>query len=283
MTAEVGKVLAIKHLCKEVNSRIVVLASRLISSIVLIPILLIHGIGFPKDGIFWTVIVATSLITAIGSIWMTDAVKFGNLSAVMPMQAAVPVFSLLTLWIGWHETPERTQSIVLMLLSMAAVGLTLYASNRDTTHAGKSIYAFLSLAAAVLFGFTTILDRVAVARIAHGAFAYTACWNLFSLAVMAFETTRTGAWRGLRFSRSSAGVIVYSLSALAAFISQQYAIELSISIPGAVVHIKSISMLHLPLLVIVGIVLLGERPKPLTLAASLSAIILAFLLVYSVL
>lgn len=281
MAAEVGKVLAVKHLCKGVNSRIVVLASRVVSAAVLIPVLFIMGIGFPTDVIFWVVIVATSLITAAASIWMTDAVKFGNLTAVIPMQAAVPVFSLLTLWIGWHERPEKTESIVLMLLSMAAVGVTLYAANRDKTSGGKPFYTILSLAAAILFGVSTILDRTAIGRVAQGAIAYSACWNLFSAFLMAAETARTKAWQGVRLSRSWMPLAVYSLATLTAFVSQQFAIQKSLTIAGAVVNVKSLVMLHLPVLVVLGLLVFRERPRPLTLAASLSAIALAFLLVRS--
>jgi drug/metabolite transporter (DMT)-like permease len=281
MAAEVGKVLAVKHLCRGVNSRIVVLASRIVSAAVLIPVLFIMGIGFPVDATFWMVIVATSLITAIASVWMTDAVKFGNLTAVMPMQAAVPVFSLLTLWLGWHDRPEKAESIVLMLLSMAAVGVTLYAANRDKTSGGKPFYTILSLAAAILFGVSTILDRTAIARVAQGAIAYSACWNLFSALVMTAETARTKAWQGVSLSRSWMPLAAYSLAALAAFISQQYAVQKSLAIPGAVVNVKSIVMLHLPVLVVLGLLVFRERPRPLTLAASLSAIALAFLLVRS--
>lgn len=281
MGAEVGKVLAVKHLCQGINSRIVVLASRVVSAAVLIPVLFMMGIGFPADVIFWVVIVATSLITAVASVWMTDAVKFGNLTAVMPMQAAVPVFSLLTLWTGWHERPEKTESIVLMLLSMAAVGVTLYAANRDKTSGGKPFYTILSLSAAILFGVTTILDRTAIARVAQGAIAYSACWNLFSAFLMASETIRTKTWQGVRLFRSWMPLAAYSLAALAAFISQQYAVQMSLAIPGAVVHVKSIVMLHLPVLVVLGLLVFRERPRPLTLAASLSAIALAFLLVRS--
>jgi drug/metabolite transporter (DMT)-like permease len=283
MTAEVGKVLAVKHLCRGINSRIVVLSSRVVSAAALTPILFVCGVGFPVDAIFWVVIVVTSLITAVASVWMTDAVKFGNLTAVMPMQAAAPVFSLLTLWLGWHETPEKAESIVLMLLSMAAVGVTLYAANRDKTSGGNPFYTVLSLAAAILFGVSTILDRTAIGRVAQGALAYTACWNLFSAFLMAAETARTKAWQGVLLSRSWLPLTVYSLAALAAFISQQYAVQQSLAISGAVVNVKSIVMLHLPVLVVLGMLVFRERPKPLTLAASLSAIALAFLLVRSLL
>jgi hypothetical protein len=98
---------------------------------------------------------------------------------------------------------------------------------------------------------------------------------------MTAETARTKAWQGVSLSRSWMPLAAYSLAALAAFISQQYAVQKSLAIPGAVVNVKSIVMLHLPVLVVLGLLVFRERPRPLTLAASLSAIALAFLLVRS--
>lgn len=282
MAAEVGKVLIVKHLCQKINSRIVVLSGRVTSAAVLIPILFIQGIGFPTDIIFWAVIAVTSLITAVAAVWTTDAVKFGNLTVVMPMQATAPVFSQLFLWAVLHELPQKTETLVLMLLSMAAVGFTLYAANKDKASGGKAIYTLLSLAAAVLIGISTILDRTAISRVAQGAIAYSACWNLFSAILMAAEIARSRTWKTLQWE-SWKPLGIYSALSLAMFLSQQLAIQNSLTIPGAVVNVKAITMIRLPILVIIGIVLFGERPKRLTLAASLTAISLAFLLVRSLL
>jgi drug/metabolite transporter (DMT)-like permease len=282
MAAEVGKVLIVKHLCQKINSRIVVLSGRVTSAAVLIPILFIQGIGFPTDIIFWAVIAVTSLITAVAAVWTTDAVKFGNLTVVMPMQATAPVFSQLFLWAVLHELPQKTETLILMLLSMAAVGFTLYAANKDKASGGKAIYTLLSLAAAVLIGISTILDRTAISRVAQGAIAYSACWNLFSAILMAAEIARSRTWKTLQWE-SWKPLGIYSALSLAMFLSQQLAIQNSLTIPGAVVNVKAITMIRLPILVIIGIVLFGERPKRLTLAASLTAISLAFLLVRSLL
>jgi drug/metabolite transporter (DMT)-like permease len=280
MLANVGKVLTVKYCCGGIDSRVVVFCGRLVSATVLLPLLWISGIGFPTDGVFWLVIVATSLMTAVASVSFTDAVKFGKLTVVMPMQAAVPVFSLLTLWAFWKELP-KSASIVLMLLSMAAVAWTLYADSRDKTTNGKMVFAWLSLVSAVLFGVSTILDRVAVARLVQGALAYSACWNLFSALLMGLEVWRTkGNWQ-IHWNKSWPVLAVYSAAALSAFFFQQYAVQLSQAMSGAVVHVKSIGMLYLPIVVLIQSLTLTERPKPMTLAAGFSAIVLSILLVRS--
>jgi hypothetical protein len=84
-----------------------------------------------------------------------------------------------------------------------------------------------------------------------------------------------------RFSRDWPVLAVYSAAALSAFFFQQYAVQLSQTIPGAVVNVKSIGMLYLPIVVLVQSLTLTERPKPMTLAAGISAIVLSILLVRS--
>jgi drug/metabolite transporter (DMT)-like permease len=280
MLANVAKVLMVKYRCEGIDSRVVVFCGRVVSAAVLIPFLWTSGIGFPTDGIFWLVIVVTSLMTAFASVLFTDAVKFGKLTVVMPMQAAVPVFSLLTLWAFWKELP-KSASIVLMLLSMAAVAWTLYADSRDKTANGKMVFVWLSLVSAVLFGVCTILDRVAIGRLTQGALAYSACWNLFSAMLMGTEVARAKSLRQMQWRPAIFALAVYSAAALSAFFFQQYAVQLSQAIPGAVVHVKSIGMLYLPIVVLVQSLTLAERPKPMTLAAGISAIVLSILLVRS--
>lgn len=298
MLANVAKVLTVKYRCEGIDSRVVVFCGRVVSAVVLMPFMWYSGIGFPTDHLFWLVIVVTSLMTAVASVLFTDAVKFGTLTVVMPMQATVPVFSLLTLWAFWKELP-KSASIVLMLLSMAAVAWTLYADSRDKTANGKMVFAWLSLVSAVLFGVSTILDRVAIGRLAQGALAYSACWNLFSAILMGAEVIRTrnrkpGTVTCLQEKSQKSGncprfgvteawpvLVIYSAAALSAFFFQQYAVQLSQTIPGAVVNVKSIGMLYLPIVVLVQSLTLTERPRPMTLAAGISAIILSILLVRS--
>jgi drug/metabolite transporter (DMT)-like permease len=280
MVANVAKVLTVKYRCGGIDSRVVVFCGRVVSAAVLLPLLWYSGVGFPTDRIFWLVIVVTSLLTAFASVLFTDAVKFGKLTVVMPMQAATPVFSLLTLWLFWKELP-RMAAIVLMLLSMAAIAWTLYADSRDKTTNGKIVFAWLSLVSAVLFGVCTILDRVAIGRLAQGALAYSACWNLFSALLMGTEVARAKSLRQIQWHPSLVPLAIYSVTVLAAFFFQQYAVQLSQTIPGAVVNVKSIGMLYLPIVVLVQSLTLTERPKPMTLAAGLSAIVLSILLVRS--
>ena len=280
LAANVAKVLTIRLKCRQIDARVVIFCGRVTSAVVLMPFLWISGNGIPRDGIFWLVIVVTSLLTLAASILYTSSVQHGRLTVVIPMQAAVPVFSLLTLWIFWRELP-RMVSIVLMLLSMAAIAWTLYADIRDKAGDGKMIFGLFSLASAVLFGVSTILDRTAIRQVACGALAYSACWNLFSVFLMAGEVIRGRCFRKIQWRQSLFPLILYSISVLAAFYFQQYAVQLSQTIAGAVVNVKSIVTLHLPIIVLLQIIALKQRPGFMTIAAGMTAIVLSILLLRS--
>lgn len=261
LAANTAKVLIVKRLCSGIDSRRVVLAGRSLSAAVLLPVLLAHSRTLPTGLLFWGATLAAAVITAFASVLFTEAVKKGPLALVIPAQAAVPVFTLLTLWLSARESPSP-QAVVLMLLSMAAVAWMLYASYRheDTAHR-RTFYASLSLIAAVLFGVSTVLDRVAIAHAVYGALAYSACWNLLSAVLLGAECLSTKAGRlSLSLPRSAATPLaLYGLSVLASFFTQQLAVQYSLAIPGAVVNVKSIVMLHLPLVLLAGILIFGER------------------------
>jgi drug/metabolite transporter (DMT)-like permease len=219
----------------------------------------------------------------LASVLFTEAVKRGLLSIVLPTQAAVPVFSLLTLWIGWSETPSL-KSILLMIISMACLAYSLSLSRSEMGNRGSGwIYGIYSIIAAVLFGICTILDRVAIIRVAHGALAYSACWNLVSAGLMGIQCFHAGVFKtgqGFRWRIGPLGL--YSGAVLAAFYAQQYAVQLSLSIPGGVVHVKSIVMLHLPAVMIAGFFILGETLSPRARMAGILALITGWLLIRDV-
>jgi hypothetical protein len=71
----------------------------------------------------------------------------------------------------------------------------------------------------------------------------------------------------------------YSAAVLSAFYTQQYAVQLSLSIPGGVVHVKSIVMLHLPVVMLVGYLWLKEKISTRSLIAGLLALAAGWMLI----
>lgn len=251
MLANAGKVFVINKLCQGISSRLLVLVSRIISAIFLLPILISMG-SWPRDWGFWTVVIITSIFTATASILYTKAVKDGRLSVIMPMQTAVPVFAFLTLVVIYKELPN-TSSIVFMFLSMAALGYTLHECYLSKDKGDGKFYLVLySLVAAVIFGVCTILDRIAISRVGNGAMAYSACWNMVSVAVVSIECLRAGNLKIATISRGKwAGILTFAMLNLVAFYFQQLGVEKSLGISGAVVNVKAIVMLYLTVVIIV--------------------------------
>lgn len=280
LVANAAKVLIVKLFCRDIDSRLLVFAGRLVSAAVLLPVLMISYHGIPLDGPFWAVIAVTAVFTAVASVLYTQAVQHGTLSIVLPTQAAVPVLSLMTLWIGWSETPSP-RSAVLMTVSMICLAYALSAqAPRSGQNPDGRRFVVYALIAAVLFGVTTILDRVAIARVAFGALAYSACWNLASAALMAVQCFHARLFRSPgRLRRDLGPILLYSAAVLAAFYTQQYAVQLSMAVPGGVVHVKSVVMLHLPVVMLAGYLVLKEKISPRSLIAGLLALAAGWLLI----
>ncbi len=274
MTASVAKVLIVKRLCGQIDSRVVILSGRVVSSAVLLPMLFMVGDGFPTDATFWLVTFTTALITAFASIMFTEAVRKGPLPLVIPAQAIVPVFTLLMLWAIWHESPSAP-AVLFMLVSMVSVSWMLYANYRseETTHK-PTFYALLSLAAAVIFGVSTMLDRVAIASVQQGALAYSACWNGISVLLVSAECLRKKSAGAKLFPDKKAIVplLLFSFSVLAFFYTQQLAVQLSLEIDGAIVNVKSIVTLHLAVVVFIGLLVFKEKVSKQALVAGLLAL-----------
>jgi drug/metabolite transporter (DMT)-like permease len=280
LAANAAKVLIVKLFCRGIDSRLLVFSGRLVSTLVLLPVLMISYRGLPSDGLFWAVIAVTAILTAVASVLYTQALQQGVLAIVLPTQAAVPVLSLVTLWIGWSETPSP-RSAVLMTVSMICLAYALSAqAPRSERNPDGRRYVVYALIAAVLFGVTTILDRVAIARVAFGALAYSACWNLASTVLMGVQCRQAGLFRSATLLRTNIGpILLYSGAVLAAFYTQQYAVQLSLSIPGGVVHVKSIVMLHLPVVMLAGYLWLKEKISPRSLIAGLLALAAGWMLI----
>ncbi|MDD5459896.1 MAG: EamA family transporter, partial [Phycisphaerae bacterium] len=175
MLFNIVKILTVRLFCQSVDSRLLVLSGRIVSVIVLLPVLFMVNKALPVDAKFWITIFITAILTAFASVLFTEAVKKGRLCVVMSSQALVPVFAIFALFIMYSELPGIV-SMVLISISMASVGYVLHESYLDDSSAGRKIfmYSSFSIIAAVIFGYCTILDRVAIARVAAGALAYSA-------------------------------------------------------------------------------------------------------------
>lgn len=257
MAANAGKVLTIRRFCGGVDSTLLVLCSRALSAVVLLPILILTGNSIPLSPVFWGVVAITAIITAVASVLLTEAIKKGTMAAVMPAQATVPIFMLVFLVVCFGEHPSA-RSIFWTVAAVGCLGATLYFSSPAKTHSKTTVFTGFSIFAAVLFGIGTVLDRTAITAAAGGALAYSACWNFTSAVILGAQCWRKRInWHVSK--KDVAAVLVFSLLALGAFFCQQYAVQLSALLAGGVVNVKTIVMLHLPIVVAANYLIFSEK------------------------
>jgi len=109
----------------------------------------------------------------------------------------------------------------------------------------------LSLLAAFLYAGSTVFDRVAIASMEFGALNYTFIWNAISLMVL-FVLMRGRITIEASGSKIKCLLLVAICSALA-FLMQQYAVQNSLYLLNGVTLVKSLVMLHIAILIVLGI------------------------------
>jgi len=255
MLANFGKSLLIKQKCQHIDSWLLVFSARLISAIALMLLVYFLDYEIPTSPTFWLITLATALLSIVASTLYVEAIKKGQLSIVVPIQATVPLFMIIVIMIAYHEMPNQ-QALISILFIVTAIGYILFASVNKQNINTSLFSVLLSLVAAIIFGLSTVLDRVAIAAVANGAIVYSAYWNLISAILMTpiFYVKKTK----LKFQAS---IAFYALLTLIAFVFQQFGVQYSLDIENGVTYVKTIVMTHIALVALAGLFLLKEKPS----------------------
>jgi len=284
MCANVAKVIIVNKRLQSVDSRIIVLIARFSFAAVLVPACILLNGSLPLDAAFWMIVLATAVLSTIASVLFVDAIKNGRLAVVMPMQSAVPIFTVITLIFTYKEFPQLS-SLVFMVISMGALAYTLYYSSlkKDSSAQAKTPkWAFYSLIAAAVFGFCAVLDKAAISRVAsHGAIAFSAAWSVTSFFLILFECIRRKALKNINTVTNIGTLGFYCFSMILSFCAQQFAVQFSLDVEAAVAIIKSIVILYLCLLVLIDYFIFKDRVSGRVLAGALVAITAAVALMRS--
>lgn len=260
--ANTGKVLYVKVRCAEIDAWALVFYARLFPGIILCITLLFFDFEITAPCRFWCATVATAVLTLLASILYINALKEGYLSIVVPLQGSIPLFMVVCTGILYQEIPTP-RAFFFILLIIISVSATLFLASRANITAkiydSKRLWLPLlaSIAAAALFGISTVLDRVAVSAATPGALVYSAYWHLVTTGLL-FPIMY---WRSRRYilsSRQFVTVIPYTVLVLAAFILQQLAVQYSLTIENGVTYVKSIVMMHISLVAFISIFVLKE-------------------------
>ncbi len=274
MAANVGKVLLVKTRCQHIDSWRLLFYARATPAVVLCAALFFVDYRIHDAAVFWLATLTAALITLGASLLYLYAVKAGDLIVVTPIQASIPIFMIPCMYVLYGEAPPA-QALWFIVLIIASVSVALFSSSRDpipARHPTRVRAALASLAAAALFGISTVLDRVAITAASNGALVFSAYWNLITVVLL------LPAWFYLRKSATAGAlrlpeVRYYVVAVLVAFVAQQYAVQFSLALENGVTYVKTIVMTHIVFAALFGIIVLQEKTRPAVLIASLMTMI----------
>ncbi|MDH5300043.1 MAG: DMT family transporter [Gammaproteobacteria bacterium] len=261
MAFSATKVIVVKTHCQSIPPSALMFHSRLFAAgLLLIPAAL-STVEIHSHTTFWSATFAAAVITIVASVLYIKSIQLGDLVIVSPIQASIPVFMVITTYALYGEIPNEAGLVCLLLIVASIAYLLLKLQNhRPGQHSRALLYpALLSVAAAFLYGISTLLDRTAIAATDNGAIFYSAMWSLITLALLLgyMLKNRTLLVESLR--QHYKGIGFYVTVSVLAFIFQQLAVQQSLDINSGVTYVKAIVMIHIGIAAMVGIFLLKEK------------------------
>jgi len=283
MLANVAKVMLIKTRCKTVDSWTLLFYARLLPGIVLLLALFMVDHAIHDAVSFWSATVAAAVITIGASLLYMEAVKEGELSLVTPIQATIPLFMVACTYLFYGEAPN-VMALLFIGLIVISVSFVLRSSGQikrgsTSSHRGRAVlYSFV---AAVLFGISTVLDRIAIAAASNGALVFSAWWHLVTLLLLipVLLIKRKTVVTSILFNPN---VNLYVIAVLIAFVTQQYAVQFSLELENGVTYVKAIVMTHIVVASGIGILYLKERASGSVLLANLITAVSGIGLLWSI-
>jgi len=280
IVATTAKVFYIKKIGRLISNLHILFFARLVTCILLVPFY--SEISIPTNMAFWWATLSAVALTTLAGYAYIEALRSGALSHVVPIQATIPVFMVVIIALVYQEMPSWTSTFFLLgaMLSLGIVLLSNANPNDVVDHPDKLWKpVLLSLLAALLYAASTVLDRVAIASTEYGALNYTFIWNAISLMVL-FALLRGRISIDISGVRARWMLIVTFCSAVA-FLSQQYAVQNSLYMVNGVTFVKGLVMLHIAVLIILGVLFFGEKPRRSVLVASFISLLFSVGLVIS--
>lgn len=139
--------------------------SRLLTGIILSPILLF--ISIPRLGLnFWLVLLASSAILTAATVFYMKAIKSEDISLTMPMVSFTPVFVLLLSPMVIKEIPNWYGIVGILLIVTGSYILNVKERKNGYLSPLKELFTnkgtFYMLLVALFWGFNATLDRLGV-------------------------------------------------------------------------------------------------------------------------
>ncbi len=260
MFFNIGKVLIVKTRCKHIDPLLLVFYARLLPALLFLPYIIFSKYSLTNSPAFWPAVLAASVITIAASLLYVSALQKGNLLVVVPIQAAIPLFMILTTMVLFGEVPPPSSLIFILLVSVSVGYLYKNTPGRKSRNRAQSLWspALYSLSAAALFGVSTVMDRIAISAAVPGAVVFTAYWHFITVILLFpsfIQKIRSGPFE---FPRSGSTGI-FAITALLAFLFQQYGVQLSLPLENGVTYVKTLVMTHIIFASLLGAWLTREK------------------------
>jgi len=264
MVFNVAKVLTIKLRCRETDPSVLIFYARFLPALLLIAPAYYSGYTVHDTAVFIGGTIVAAILTLFASLLYVSSMQLGDLSLVSPMQAAVPVFMVLTTSLLYGETPALTALVLILLISASVAYVLLASAKRKGAECHDRVYlpVAMSLAAAALYGVSTVVDRVAIAATSNGAILYAACWNGITVGLLSYYLFKNHRVVVAEAKSQSANILLYALVVTIAFVLQQFAVQESIAIANGVTYVKAVVMIHIGIAALLGLFLLKEKVRP---------------------
>lgn len=154
-----------KKILINADEYVVSFGSRLLTSIILSPLLFF--IQIPKLGLnFWLVLIASSALLTAATIFYMKAIKSDDVSLTIPMTNFTPIFVLIISPFIIHETPGLWGIIGILLTVIGSYILNVKERKNGYLAPFKKLFSNKGTASmllvALLWGFNATLDRLGV-------------------------------------------------------------------------------------------------------------------------
>jgi drug/metabolite transporter (DMT)-like permease len=260
--------LYIKKWCSDVPAEVLIFATRVFGTMILLPGLFATGIQIQNTRAFATALVVTVILTALATIVQIRIIQKEALSRSIPLLSFIPLFMIPWTMLFFRQIPGST---AFSGIAMTCIGAYLLNLDKGAKLLEPIAGLFINrpsrlmLAVAAILGCTTACDKIAIT--ASSAFTYTFIWTAGSAIVMfglAFRNNRGAIIRSLRSGHTFAQALLWTIS----FLSQMAAVQAATAVASGVTYVKTLTMISVIITVGIGGTVFREGNRGRSLLAS---------------
>jgi uncharacterized membrane protein len=242
------------------NTLITTAAFRLVSGILLIGIVIALGAVHAPTAGYWRAVALMLPPEVGGVVFMSLALRSGDVSEVAPISGLLPVFTSIAGFLFLHESPTAMSAAGVLLVAAGVYCVGLHGANsalEPLRALGRSTSVRYAVASAVLWSLTTVVHKLGIAEVGPLMWGMTVALGSGLVLAIALPFSRERVktpWHERRWT-------ILSLVTALCFAGQQVGLQLALqkAQAGYVIALGSTSTLIASMF---GMLLLGERRGP---------------------